>query len=147
MTQDKAQQFIGAWRLVSFEIQGDDGNNTLPFGPDPKGTIIYTDNGRFSVQLMRGNRPEFAEGDPLKGTPEEIEAGFNGCISYYGAYEPNQAEGFVIHKIEGSMFPNWEATDQKRFAEFSGNRLQLRTPPLQWDGDQRVGVVTWERIG
>ncbi len=37
----------------------------------------------------------------MQGTPEEIEASFKGCISYYGSYELDIEGGFVVHKVEG----------------------------------------------
>ncbi len=75
---------MGAWRLISFEIKREDGTVVRPFGADARGSIIYTDSGRFSAQLMRSDRPSFIAGDQMKGTPAEIEASYKGCISYYG---------------------------------------------------------------
>ena len=145
-TSQPAQAIIGAWRLLSFEIESDDGTVVHPFGPGVQGSIIYTDSGRVSAQVMRSDRPSFAAGDQMRGTPEEIEANYTGCISYYGTYELDDGGGFVVHQVEGSLFPNWEGEGQKRFFEFSGDRLKLSTPPTQWGGGQVVGVLVWERI-
>ena len=141
-----AQAIIGAWRLISFEIERDDGTVIRPFGADAQGSIIYTDSGRISAQVMRRDRPSFAAGDQMRGTPEEIEASYKGCISYYGSYKLDADDGFVVHQVEGSLFPNWEGEGQKRFFEFSGDRLKLSTPPMLWGGGQAVGVLEWERI-
>ncbi|NOH01561.1 MAG: hypothetical protein HND47_06130 [Chloroflexi bacterium] len=46
-------QIVGAWRLVSFEFRREDGSVTYPFGREARGSFIYTESGRFSVQLMR----------------------------------------------------------------------------------------------
>ena len=81
----------------------------------------------------------------MRGTPEEVEASNKGCISYYGSYKLDADGSFVIHQVEGSLFPNWEGEGQKRFFEFSGDRLKLSTPPTPWGG-QVVGVLVWERI-
>jgi hypothetical protein len=72
--QKVARKIIGAWRLVSFEIQREDGKIVHPFGADPQGSIIYTESGHFSAQLMRRKRPSFVSGDQITGTPDEIEA-------------------------------------------------------------------------
>lgn len=141
-----AQAIIGAWRLISFQIEREDGTVVRPFGADAQGSIIYTDSGRFSAQVMRRGRPSFAAGDQMRGTPEEIEASYKGCISYYGSYRLDAEGSFVVHQVEGSLFPNWEGEGQKRFFAFSGNRLKLRTPPTLWGGGQAVGVLEWERI-
>lgn len=91
---------IGEWKLVSFQIQEDNGDVIYPFGEDAQGSIIYTESGRFSAQLMRTDRPRFASGDQMKGTVEETEANYKGFISYYGPYEFDREGGFVVH-MEG----------------------------------------------
>jgi hypothetical protein len=143
--QKVARKIIGAWRLVSFEIQREDGKIVHPFGADPQGSIIYTESGHFSAQLMRRKRPSFVSGDQITGTPDEIEASYKGCISYYGSYEVDAGRGVVVHHVEGSLCPNWEEGDQKRFFEFSEGRLKLSTPPTLWGGGgQAVGTLVWE---
>jgi len=141
----KSAPIIGAWKLISFEIHRENGEVTYPFGKNAQGSIIYTESGHMSVQLMRPDRPQFASGDQMKGTTEEIKANYESFISYYGPYEFDSKGGFVIHHVEGSLFPNWEAQRHKRFFELSGNRLKLSTPPLLWGG-KVVGVLLWERI-
>ena len=137
---------IGAWKLISFEIQQPNGEVVYPFGENAQGSIIYTESRRFSVQVMRPERPQFTSGDQMKGTAEEIEASYKGCISYYGPYEFDSENGFIVHHVEGSLFPNWEGQAQKRFCELSGNRLKLSTPPTLWGGGEVVAVLLWERI-
>ncbi len=75
-----------------------------------------------------------------------MEASCTGCISYFGSYTLDVDDGFVVHQIEGSLFPNWEGDGQKRFFEFTGDRLKLSSPPMQWGGGQVVGALVWERI-
>lgn len=146
LSQDSVP-IIGAWKLVSFEIRNDNGDVTYPFGENAQGSIIYTETGRVAAQLMRPNRPQLAAGDQMKGAAEEIKANYEGFISYFGPYEFDAEEGFVLHHVEGSLFPNWEGQAQKRFFELSGNRLTLSTPPTLWGGGgEIVAVLTWERI-
>src|SRR5258706_14248900 len=138
---------IGAWNLVTFEFRKADGNVIYPFGEQANGFLIYTEAGRYSAQLMRKDRPRFAIADQMLGTPAEIEANYKGSISYFGAYEINIENGFVIHHVESSIFPNMEGTDQKRFFELSEDRLQLTTPPIKLDGVKAVGLLLWQRVG
>jgi len=107
--------------------------------------IMYDTNGHMSAQIMRPDRPAFASGDQLEGTPMEIKSAFEGFVAYYGVYEVNQEDGAVTHHVEGSLFPNWVGSAQRRFFEFSGNRLTLSTPPILAGGQQVTGVLTWER--
>jgi hypothetical protein len=137
---------IGVWTLISFEVRREGEELSFPFGRDAKGLLIYTDVGRFSVQLMRSKRPNFLSGDQLKGTIKEINECFKGCISYFGRYEYDANGGFVLHHIEGSLFPNWEGT-QKRFVEVFDKRVTVTTPPLIWGGKGlAVGALVWERL-
>jgi hypothetical protein len=137
---------IGAGKLISFEIQKENGEMVYPFGNDAKGSLIYTKSGRMSVHLMRSDRPQFVSGDQLKGTPEEIKENYESVISYYGSYEFDVEKGFVIHHIQGSLFPNWEGQGQKRFFELSGNRLKVSTPPTLWGGGKTMASLIFERV-
>ena len=119
---------IGAWKLISFAIQNSNGDVVYPFGKNAQDTISYTESGRFSVQVFRPNRPHFASGDQLRGTSEEVKANYEGFSSYYGSSESDSENGFVIHHVEGSLFPNWEGQQKKRFYNLSGNRLKLISP-------------------
>ena len=105
------RSFIGAWRLISFEFRKADGNIIYPFGEQARGSIIYTESGRYSAQLMRIDRPKFASGDQMKGTAEEIEANYKGCISYFGTYELDMQNSLIVHHVEASIFPNMEGRD------------------------------------
>jgi Lipocalin-like domain len=137
---------VGAWRLITFEFRKEDETVIYPYGEKAKGSLIYTESGRYSAQLMRIDRPKLASGDQMKGTVEEIESNYKGCISYFGAYEFDLESSLIIHHVESSLFPNMEGRDQERFFEFSKNRLQLRTPSFKLDGEKAVGILLWERI-
>ncbi len=145
--QKNSAPIIGAWRLITFEFRKADGIVIYPFGERARGSIIYTESGRYSAQLMQIDRPRFASGDQMKGTVHEIEANYKGCISYFGTYDLDFENSLIIHHVEGSIFPNMEGRDQERFFELSENRLQLRTPPIKLDGEKAVGILLWERIG
>ena len=139
------EQFIGTWKLVSSEFRHSDGQLTYPFGRDAVGIIMYDASGYMSAQIMRPDRPAFASGDQLEGTPMEIKSAFEGFVAYYGVYEVNQEEGTVTHHVEGSLFPNWVGSALRRFFKFSDNRLTLSTPPMPVGGQKVVGLLTWER--
>ena len=108
----RSASIVGAWKLVSLGIQKEDGEVMYPFGKNAQGSLIYTKSGRFSAQVMRPDRPQFASGDQMRGTGKEIKASYEGFVSYYGSYEFDRKKGFVIHHVEGSLFPNWEGRQQ-----------------------------------
>lgn len=140
------EQFIGAWRLAAFESRTSDGESLYPFGQDPIGIITYSASGHMSVHIMRTDRPQFKSGERAAATLDEIKAAFDGYVAYWGTYEVNDAEGFVVHRVEGSLYPNMVGTDQKRFFEFSGNRLILKPPPTRTSSGERTSRVVWERL-
>ena len=142
-----AVSIVGTWNLISFEAHSDSNEISYPFGAGAQGLLIYTETGRFSVQLMHPDRPRFVIGDQMKGTPEETETNYRGFISYYGHYEFDHEGGFVLHHVEGSLFPNWEGQSLKRFVDLSDNRLKLSTPPTLWGGGGTIiAIVEWERV-
>ncbi len=146
MSPSVKDKLVGSWNLVSCEYRRTDGSVILPFGRNPVGRIMYDAQGHMSAQIMGADRPLFASGDLLKGTPEEIKAAFEGMIAYFGPYEVSEGEGFLTHHVEGCSFPNWIGSDQKRFFEFSGNRLTISHPPVLVGGPALAGVLIWERV-
>jgi len=138
--------FSGAWRLVSYEFRTSDGSIIYPFGEEVQGTIIYTETGHYSAQLMRKDRLRLKSGDQMKATDEEVRSNFEGCISYFGTYHVDETANIISHIVEGSIFPNMEGKEQKREFEFSEKRLQLRTHPIKLDGEKAIGTLEWERV-
>ena len=142
MTQDS---FIGIWRLISLELRSMDEQVSHPFGKNPIGYIIYTEDGYMYVSFMSANRPKFASSNSIRGgTTEEKVAAADTYLSYCGKYEVQ--DNRVIHHIEVSFFPNWSGVDQVRFFKFDGNRLSLSTPPLLLAGKQQTAHLIWERV-
>ena len=137
-------KFVGTWKLVSFEIRFADGSVRRPFGDDPVGTLMYDDKNGFAAQVMRPNRRAFESNDLRRGTPEEIKEAFEGYAAYFGPYEVKDYKT-VIHKVKGSLFPNWIGDDQIRYYKFFENYLELSAPSMQAADVTFTGVLTWER--
>jgi hypothetical protein len=136
-------KFVGAWKLVAIEGQ------QVP-KRDRVGLIMYDTTGHMAVQIMPLDRPKFASGNRLQGTQDEIKAAFNGYAAYFGPYEVNEAEGVIIHHLEGSIFPNEVGGDNIRYYEFSGDRLTL-IPTNMVDGkltpkSSATFRLIWERM-
>jgi len=119
-------QLVGAWTLVSSSSKMADG--TPAWGNNPVGLAIFTDNGRYSVQLMRSDLPKFASNSRTNGTPEEYKAVVNGSIASFGTYTVNEAnKTFTIH-YEGSTFPNRKGTEETRPFVIEGDELRITNP-------------------
>jgi hypothetical protein len=142
------EQFAGTWTLLSWKIEQDNGELADPaLGPDPVGWIMYHPGGYMCAALMRPDRLKFASDNLMEATPAEIKAAFEGYVNYCGSYEVNEQERFVIHRLKLSWFPNLVGTEQKRYFDFAGDRLTLKTPPLTLFGEVQVHRLVWERIG
>ena len=139
-------QLIGTWKLISAcSIRQSDGEAQYPFSKQPVGQIIYDSAGNMSVIIMRPERPKSSINDKSQATNEEIKSAFDGFEAYFGTYEIDEEKKIISHHIVGSLFPNWEGMTQTRFAEFSGNQLTLKTPPISYGGATITGTLVWER--
>ena len=135
-------QLIGTWTFVSSTGKLTDGSPT--WGTNPMGSLIFTENGRFSVQIMRSDRAKFASNNRMKGTSEEIKATVEGTISYFGKYIVDEAGKTVTYKIEGASFPNWNGTDQKRpIVSLTSDELKYSNPAPSIGGP--TTELTWKR--
>jgi hypothetical protein len=133
---------VGAWRLIAWETRAPDGTVVQPW-PDAFGSVIYSADGHVSAQVMRRDRPAFADDDMFRGTDQESAAAMRSYICYAGTY---RCEGdTVIHRVEMSLFPNWVGGEQRREIGWEGDRLILTTPPIPAGGAPTVHRLVWER--
>jgi Asp-tRNA(Asn)/Glu-tRNA(Gln) amidotransferase A subunit family amidase len=140
-------RLIGTWRLVDISERDADGQVNPSRRGASTGQLIYSANGRLSVQIMKLARPMIAGGDFLSATAEELKNATDGVSSYFGTWELLPDEGCVVHVQEGNLTPNNIGQRAKRYYSFDVvGRLSLTTP-LRDTGDRRVSTVfTWERI-
>ncbi len=120
------EQLVGTWTLVSSTTKSPDGSPL--WGANPKGLIIFTDNGRFSSHTMRSDRPKFASNNRAQGTSEENKAVALGTISSFGTYTVNEANKTYALRYEGSSYPNLEGTESVRPFTISGDELRVTNP-------------------
>jgi Lipocalin-like domain len=133
---------VGTWRFVSSTSQRDDGSTS--WGADPKGLLIFTDNGRFSLQLMRSDRPKYKSGSRLRASLIENQATTRGTLSYFGTYSVGGPDHMIALHIDSSSYPNLSDSDQKRKVTLAGDKLTLENPaPSRGSGPT---VQVWERL-
>ena len=136
---DGTYQLVSSTRSISGTEQVVD-----VFGPNPKGYVTYTKEGRMSVLIVSAVRPMAPSADAI---PDPVkEALFSTMLAYAGTY---QFDGTTIeHNIEVSWNGLWEGTRQIRHIRSQGERLIYTTPPLgsPVDGALGVATVTWERM-
>lgn len=137
------QQIQGSWSLVSIYNELD-GKKTDVFGPNPRGFLAVTPDGRFSMILMKASLPKFAANNRVKGTAEDNQAVVQGSVAYFGSYSvANEKEHMVRLHIDGSTFPNWDGEDQMRIMTVIGEELKLTNPTAAVGG---TNYVVWKRV-
>jgi len=138
-----AKSLTGTWTLVSADNIDASGKNAPFFGPNPRGSLIFTSNGRYSLWVGALSLPKFASNNRAKGTAEENQAVVAGSIAHFGKYTVDEKDKSFTFNVETSTFPNWDGTTQKRAFTVSGDELKY-TNPVASAGGGRVDLV-WKR--
>jgi hypothetical protein len=82
---------------------------TTVWGDNPKGLLIFLENGRYSSHLMRGDLPKFASGSRSQGTPEENKA--------------------IVHEELRASVPT-PSMKRRRLSPSNGRQTHFRTLPV-----------------
>lgn len=137
-----ARQFVGIWRLASWEQRLADG--TTRQAPNSVGYIVYTDTGHMCYVGMDPNRPKWASRKP---TEAEALSGITGLGAYCGTAEVRADEGYVLHNVEIERVPNNVGMVRKRWFTFHGpDRVSLRVDEPELVPPIVHSVLTWERV-
>jgi len=139
--QSLKEQLVGTWTLLSWEQKKGDGTKLERYGATPKGVAFFDDGGRYIITVMRSDRTNYASNALWLGTPDENKETADGTITYFGTYSMSEADSSIAIHVEGSSFPNWNATNQKRFVAIAGQQLTLTVRP---PGGDLVDVI-WKR--
>jgi hypothetical protein len=139
--QSLKEQLVGTWTLLSWEQKKGDGAKVERYGTSPKGIAFFDAAGRYIITVMRPDRAKFASNALWQGTPEENKETADGTITYFGTYSISEADSSIAIHVEGSSFPNWNGTDQKRLVAIAGDQLTLTVRPPAGD----VVDVIWKR--
>ncbi|WP_128971232.1 lipocalin-like domain-containing protein [Bradyrhizobium tropiciagri] len=139
--QSFKEQLVGTWTLVSWEQKRADGARLEHYGKAPKGIAFFDADGRYIITVMKSDRARYASNALRQGTSEEYKETAEGTITYFGTYSANEADSSISIHVEGSSFPNWNGSDQKRFVAIMGNQLTLTVRPPGGD----VVEVIWTR--
>ena len=134
IAQEKSlkEQLIGTWMLMLASTKLPDGSDV--WGSDPVGLLILTNNGHFSSQTMRSDRPRFSSNSRVKGTPGENEAAVHGSIASFGTYTVDEANQTFTVRYLGSTFPNRERTEESWPVVINGDELRMMHPSTSVGG-------------
>ena len=132
-----AERFIGAWRLLEIRERDSETGVEKPAATrSAGGQLIYTANGRLSLQIARVGWEKVPIG------------GADGFTSYFGRWELMPAEGYVVHHQDGNLNPAQVGQAAKRYYSFDAQgHLALATPPARnAEGRAVATVFVWERL-
>ncbi|HEX8811509.1 MAG TPA: lipocalin-like domain-containing protein [Terracidiphilus sp.] len=129
---------IGTWRLLAFSDLDKAGNWQNRFGDHPRGYFVYDATGHVHIQIMKTPPvAPFSEANLATGTPPSAEhalTAYTAYVAYFGTYTVDADKNVVTHHVEGSLAPDFTATDQPRPFKLEGDRLEI--------GDGK----TWRRV-
>jgi hypothetical protein len=122
-------RFIGAWRLAWLEEADAEGN---VHRADCAGMLVFTREGRMSVQVMYQDARAGATSGPVQYAQGGYEASF-------GRYEIDEGAHRFTYHVEGALVRSLVGKDLTRRFELSGQQLIVRSssPNEHWR-------VAWE---
>jgi hypothetical protein len=139
-----AKSIAGTYAAVLSVVTDGSGKTTDIFGPSPRGMLILTPDGRYSLTLMRASLPKFAANNRAKGSAEENQAVVAGSINHFGRYSVEENGKLLVFHIESSTYPNWDGTAQKRPLTVKGDELSYKVAIVSTA--QGSGEVVWKRL-
>jgi hypothetical protein len=142
--QAATHPLVGTWKMLSWtrELTAS-GQKSDALGPNPKGWISYSRDGRMMVVVVRSDRKAPAALVPTD--PERI-ALYSSMLAYAGSYTVDSEK--VTHNIDTSWNHSWTGTNQVRFYKIEENKLTLKGAPAKdaVDGLESVYTVVWEKV-
>jgi hypothetical protein len=111
-TAQTARDLVGSWEVISVDNITTDGRRTPAFGANPKGVVMFDDNGRYVELILRSDLPNIVGASRMQGTPEENKAVAQGVLAFYGPY--SVTDKIVTLTVESSSYPNWTGGNQQR---------------------------------
>ena len=147
------RNLLGVWELVSLRDHRPNSDVLDWMGKKPTGTLIYSPDGRMTIQIMRDPRPLVAgpmwssDGhDLLPGaSANEIRDAYSGYYAYFGTWDVDERAHTVTHHVRASLRSGEVDSNYVRPFEISGEQLRLRYPVSAPDGETRTRVLIWRR--
>jgi len=148
------QDLIGAWRLVSIDVQGPTGREADPFyGNGSRGLLIYDASGWFSVQIEGADRPpvrvpdarSVAAAAPAAAAVAVAAAAdskaLNSYYAYFGTWSFDPTTSVVTHHAKGALYPSEDAAVYPQHVEVVGRRMTFSRTQ-----NGKTQTKVWERL-
>ena len=122
--QDQAgrARLLGAWSLQAYDLEFQDSGEHRPaLGAHPRGSLVFTPEGRIVVYLEDGDRK-------APTTDAERAEAYKGLLAYTGTYTVDGNRWTT--RVDGAWNVAWAGTQQVRDFTLDGDRL---TVVAQWN--------------
>ena len=130
---------VGTWRLLRWQVVVDGEPPRDLAGPDPRGFLILTAEGR-AMALTTGSGRAAGDDDAAR------EALHRSMLAYSGRYRVD-GEAFVT-TVDACWNEAWNGTEQRRFWRIEEGRLFIRSAPgpsIVFPGKTDHRLIVWER--
>ena len=136
----------GTWTLKAAQVILPDGSRATDtaYGKNAKGILMVDDEGQYSLQIFRPDRPKFSSGDKKQGTPEEYESALLGISAHIGHIKIDTVHEILQFNIDYAAYPNWDNSTQTRKFKLSGDELYYEVPAKTAAGT--IAVSIWKRV-
>jgi hypothetical protein len=143
IAQSAPDTFRGStWRLVSGTVDRG-GKKVHLTAPRLQGFLMFDSNDHFLIVITRSDRPKFASNSGQAGTRKNLST-LQLSIASFGTYSINDPDHSINVHIEGSTFPKWIGTDQKRWFAVDGDNLKLANSSPS--GGRGTSELVWKRV-
>jgi hypothetical protein len=147
------RNLIGVWELESLQDQRPGGDVLDWMGKKPSGMLVYSPDGRMTIQIMRDPRPVVAgsmwssDGHNLlpSASANEIRDAYSGYYAYFGTWDLDERAHTLTHHVRASLRSVEVGSDYVRPYELSAGQLRFRYPVSAPDGERRTRVLVWRR--
>jgi hypothetical protein len=128
LPESLVSRFIGTWQLLAIRQGGRASTEKSTTGGPVSGQLIYTANGRFSMQIVPTGRQRLPS---------------SSVSSYFGRWELAPIEGCVVHHGDASFGAGrGTASEKQRYSFDAAGRLSLAAMPVSSTTNT---VFVWER--
>ena len=130
---------VGNWKLVSSQVIVENEPPRDLFGPNPRGYLVLTPEGR-SIVLTTAEGRKGGTGDA------ERAALHRSMLSYTGRYRVEGND--FITRVDISWNEDWNGTEQRRHYRIEGDRLFIESAPgpsIVSPGKTDFRRLVWER--
>ena len=122
------EQLTGTWTLVSNDNFAPDGTKRQVRGPNPKGVLVLSPDGRHIQIITNPDIPRFKVNNRFEGTPEEYKTALQGTIANFGHWSVDEASKTLTRHHEGSNFPNQVGNDEKVSVLLTADEMKFSSP-------------------